>query len=379
MATSSLPVVDNSDSGPNLTGEKRIRNIFVTQTEETRHRGGDNVTEPSGRHQRRGLHTLQKALVLRKQAELEEVDKRLGLKRQDFRNCVEALAQRRSELEIKQQQTKEKVMKFERFVAENEAKRRRALKKCEESRQQNILKQRDIEDLTEQLKQLRVRKQLLKKRITKYKIYEDYLMKTLDFLPSSYHDNGSESLVMPIICRHETLTIIHQELWQKLRRMEKEVEQGQRQLQNMKEEYSIKKLLANKELSELQGELETLKEKNKQAEGDLMMEQGLSRKKMEEAGRVFVAINNLAEQCYLPAYGPLENMSVLMMMDMVKEFILDRADTERRARKLIESGSAVTSTTAVTDKRERTSMKSIGSKTQVKSSSKVSKKSDTFS
>lgn len=54
-------------------------------------------------------------------------------------------------------QTKEKVIKFEKFVAENEAKRRRALKKCEESRQQNILKQRDIEDLTEQLKQLRVR------------------------------------------------------------------------------------------------------------------------------------------------------------------------------------------------------------------------------
>lgn len=31
-----------------------------------------------------------------------------------------------------------------------------------------------------------------------------------------------------------------------------------------------------------------------------------------------MAINNLAEQCYLPAYGPLENMNVLTMMDMVK-------------------------------------------------------------
>lgn len=48
-------------------------------------------------------------------------------------------------------------MKFEKFVAENEVKRRRALKKYEDAREQNILKQREIEDLTEQLKQLRYR------------------------------------------------------------------------------------------------------------------------------------------------------------------------------------------------------------------------------
>lgn len=31
-----------------------------------------------------------------------------------------------------------------------------------------------------------------------------------------------------------------------------------------------------------------------------------------------MAINNLAEQCYLPDYGALEDMSVLTMLDMVK-------------------------------------------------------------
>lgn len=31
-----------------------------------------------------------------------------------------------------------------------------------------------------------------------------------------------------------------------------------------------------------------------------------------------MAINNLAEQCYLAAYGPLGNMNILTMMDMVK-------------------------------------------------------------
>lgn len=39
---------------------------------------------------------------------------------------------------------------------------------------------------------------------------------------------------------------------------------------------------------------------------------------VEEVGRLLMAINNLAEQCYIPEYGPLESMSVLTMMDMVK-------------------------------------------------------------
>lgn len=60
---------------------------------------------------------------------------------------------------------------------------------------------------------------------------------------SAYLDNGSESLVMPIIRRHETLTITHRELLQRLRSLEEEVEQGQPQLLIMKQEHSIKTLV----------------------------------------------------------------------------------------------------------------------------------------
>ncbi|XP_049917801.1 coiled-coil domain-containing protein 42 homolog isoform X1 [Epinephelus moara] len=389
MTTSSFPVLDNTDPRLKLKVENRIRNIFVTQPENSsfllRHRKEENVnyipvvTESSGRLLEAGVNTLQKTLVLKKQAELEEVDRQLAHKRQEFKKGVETLAVRRSELEMKEQQTKERAMKFEKFVAENEAKRRRALKKYEAARELNIAKQREIEDLTEQLKQLRARQQVLKERMAKYKIYEDYLMETLHYFPSTHLDNESESLVMPIIRRHETLSNTHRELLQRLGRLEKEVEHGQRQLHIMKQEHSIKTLMANKELSELQSELETLKEKNKQAEMNLMLEQGLSREKVEDVGCLLMAINNLAEQCYLAAYGPLENMNVLTKMDMVKEYILDKADTERRARRLMESGSALTSRAALTDKKERGSMKSISSKTQIKSPSKVSRKSGTTS
>lgn len=51
-------------------------------------------------------------------------------------------------------------MKFEKFVAENEVKRLQAMKKYDTAREQNKLKQKEIEDLTEQLKQRRGRWEL---------------------------------------------------------------------------------------------------------------------------------------------------------------------------------------------------------------------------
>lgn len=60
--------------------------------------------KPSGRVLEAGVNTLQKTLVLKKQAELDKVNKQLAWKRQEFESCMEALAQRRSGLEIKQQQ-----------------------------------------------------------------------------------------------------------------------------------------------------------------------------------------------------------------------------------------------------------------------------------
>lgn len=132
------------------------------------------------------MNTLQKTLVLKKQAELDEVDQRLAVRRQEFKNSVVDLSQRKSDLEMKYQlvsriinicswnhscsvqpktdafeflifQTKERAIKFEKFVTENEMKRQRAMKKYGEAREQNVMRQREIEELTEQLKKLRAR------------------------------------------------------------------------------------------------------------------------------------------------------------------------------------------------------------------------------
>ncbi|XP_071767051.1 uncharacterized protein CCDC197 [Centroberyx gerrardi] len=383
MENSALPSLDENDSRLKLTVENRMRNIFVTQLEDTRKEENANhipvITETAGRILEAGVNTLQKTLVLKKQVELNKVDRQLALKRQEFKSHMQVLAQRRSELEIKQQETRDKAKKFEKFVDDNEVKRRRALKKYQVAREQNVSKKREIEDLTEKLNKLQVRQQDLKERVAKYKIYEAYLMKILDHLPENYLEYGSDYLVMPIIRRHETLSLTHQDLVQHVGQLAEELEQGQRQLEIMKQEHNTSKLMTNKELSELQSQWDRLREKNKQREMNLLMDQDQSRDQVEEVGSLLIAIKNLGEQCYLQTYGPLEDMNILVMMDMMKEYILDKADTEKRAMRLMDCGFAVASGTDLPDKRERGSSKNITSKTQLKSSSKVSGKSETSS
>ncbi|KAM9777616.1 uncharacterized protein CCDC197 [Neosynchiropus ocellatus] len=379
----SLPFLDKLDPRLKLQVEQRLRNVFVTQPDDIRSRNEDDVvhipvvTQLPGRVLEAGVNTLKKTLILKKQSEVDEVNELLSVRRHEFSDRIRVLAQRRSDVEAQLQETQERARKFLKFVAENEAKRLRAIQKYEAAKEQNALKQGEIEDLTKQLLHLQARRHKLMERMSKYKIYEDYLMRTLDLLPGAYLDADSDDPVMPIIRRHETLSITHQELLQGLERLEVEAELSQRQLQAMKQQHAIKTLVVNKELSELQSELESLKDLNKQTEGNLLMEGGQSRRKVEESGSLLLAVTNLAEQCSLPAFGPLENMAVPTMMDMVKEFILDTRDTEKRARRLMESASAATSRTGVADK--RTSVKSVSSKTLSKSPSKVSKKSDTSS
>lgn len=52
------------------------------------------------------MNTLQKTLLLKKKAELDQVDEQLSRKRDEFTSRMEDLAKKRSELKLKQQQVR---------------------------------------------------------------------------------------------------------------------------------------------------------------------------------------------------------------------------------------------------------------------------------
>ncbi|KAG7328475.1 hypothetical protein KOW79_008419 [Hemibagrus wyckioides] len=378
MDTLSLPLLNKDDPRFQLKVENRLKNIFVTQIEDHGKEEGENVkhipviTESSNRILKTGVNTLQRTLVLKTQVRLDEVNRQLIQKRLEFNDRMQALEQRRAALLEKQAEIKERAMKFEKFVEENEVKRQRALKKYQQEKKENELREVEKSKLHEELEQFQIRHQQLKGRVDKYKIYEKYMMKILDLLPEAYSEYGSDSLVMPIIRRHETLSITQQDLLQRLTSLTEELHQGQCNLDSLKLEHSTNRLMSNKELSELRTQWDQIREKNEQMEMTLYNHHDQSRNQIEEIGCLLLAVKNIAQQCHLQHYGPLHEMDSLTMMDMIKEFILETLDTERRALQITDSSSESTKSRRHRGRKGPALTVNSSSKVNLKSSSKTS-------
>ena len=65
---------------------------------------------------------------------MREVDEALELMKEEYKNRMEACEERRMQFELKQAKMREQVLKFEKFVQENDAKRQRAEAKAKSER-----------------------------------------------------------------------------------------------------------------------------------------------------------------------------------------------------------------------------------------------------
>ncbi|XP_016117539.1 uncharacterized protein CCDC197 [Sinocyclocheilus grahami] len=344
MDPASSPALE-TDARLKLKVEHKQKNVFVTQLEEHREQLEEHIqhipviAQSSSGILDTGVHTLQTTLVLKKRAELEAVNTQLMDTRQEVQESMKILQQRRAELQHRHTETKQRATNFERFVEENEVKRRRALKRFQMERQQNEVKEEEKAELSKQLQDLQARRLYLQERVNKHKKFEEFLMKTLDLLPDKYVGYSTD-LVTPIIRRYETLTISRQDLLQQLSSLTEQMKASQNSLESRRQEHSTFKLMTNQELSERQTQLDQLKEKNKQLEMMLHMHLSQSRDQVEEDGNILMAVKSLAEQCYLSHYRALDLMDTSTMMDMIKEFIVEKADMERRAMRLMASSGA---------------------------------------
>ncbi|XP_078262933.1 uncharacterized protein LOC144597434 isoform X1 [Rhinoraja longicauda] len=300
-----------------------MKNIFVTQLGDRRDEDEDVkyipiIKEPAAEILAKDFRTPQSTLVLKKEVEVDLVNAELADKREEFLQRMEAITQKRAEFERKEQANKERVMKFDRFIKENEAKKCRAIKKHQLEVKENQVKQRELQDLLRQFEVIKARQQKLQKRVSNYKVYEDYLMEVIDNLPENYLDYGAESLVISIIQKYVTHRSTNETLITNLARLSDELEQQQHNLEAVHQENDTSKLMMNSQLSQLRMESDEMKEKNKRMEQKINLHRGHFIHQSEEVGALLLAVNNLAEQCYAKHYGILEEMSILIKLDMVK-------------------------------------------------------------
>ncbi|KAJ3276730.1 Coiled-coil domain-containing protein 42 [Terramyces sp. JEL0728] len=144
--------------------------------------------------------------LLERRREMLEVESGLQKQKEEFSMKMESLSQRREELARKEIQLKDSLVKFDKFLQENDAKRLRALKKSHEERKIKEQKENEMIELKDFTQKLAIKKD-----------------RQADAIETKGNNEFVE--VKDIISRYDTLSETNHELIERARAAQEKTEQ----------------------------------------------------------------------------------------------------------------------------------------------------------
>ncbi|XP_036382172.1 coiled-coil domain-containing protein 42 homolog [Megalops cyprinoides] len=189
------------------------------------------------------------ARLLQKREELEEVERSLTAQKEEFQMRMERLRQRRAELAVKEEQLKESLLKFDKFVKENDSKCNRAKKKACADKELVRQKEQEIECLEKEIAVLMARKEMLQERVQRKAVY-------WEFLTNVIKRSKKFEEIRELLGRFDTLLATREQLLVKESEGQEHFEAQRLRLRRFVEEQSNLVLHRNNQLSALQTQLD---------------------------------------------------------------------------------------------------------------------------
>ncbi|XP_018596403.2 coiled-coil domain-containing protein 42 homolog [Scleropages formosus] len=189
---------------------------------------------------------------LDKLEEVKDVERVLTAQREDFRRRTESLRRRRKELDEKEEQLKESLFKFNKFLKENDAKRGRALKKASEEKDLARQKQAEVELLEQEVLVLQKRRETMRVKVQRKAVYRDFLHR----VTKSSTKFGE---IWELVARFDTLLATREQLLGRESEGRQLGEALRQQHRRFVDEQSDRILRYNNQLSELQTRLEQVR------------------------------------------------------------------------------------------------------------------------
>ncbi|CAN0187108.1 unnamed protein product [Pylaiella littoralis] len=267
--------------------------VFVTQ--KGKRRGGqaeDAVDADQLEEMVAGVaQTSQSTLLLKKKKEMREVDDALEFMKDEYNTRMDNCDQREAEFDQKQVDMREQVVKFEKFIQENDAKRIRAEAKAKQERR--ILDQQaaELRKLENELSMAMAEEAKLEGRRQRLKRYEDYLK------GSSSAADPERDDINDLLNRFKRLRDANSDLQKLCEEHDTSYERRRLEMQQYRQDKQNEVLVTNSLLNEKQMDLEHIRgavkreEHKSEQEGERVM--GVCR----ESGQVMLAINNLHSRC----------------------------------------------------------------------------------
>mmetsp|Transcript_16541 Transcript_16541/g.24879 ORF Transcript_16541/g.24879 Transcript_16541/m.24879 type:complete len:387 (+) Transcript_16541:124-1284(+) len=235
--------------------------------------------------------TSQSTLLLKKRKEMREVDEALELMKEEFKNRMEACEERRMQFELKQAKMREQVLKFEKFIQENDAKRQRAEAKAKQERKTYEQKCQEMNTLLSKIEDMENAQKDLEKQLQKKACYRIYLEQFLDAGDVSYEE------VSDILSRYDTLKGANRDLMVHVDSLENGVNELRAKLQSLKMETQNHLLVSNSLFQRNQKELEETRARTKKEEKEKELHEDQAKNIARETSQVVQSIKNVFARC----------------------------------------------------------------------------------
>jgi len=244
-------------------------------------------------------HVSPATRLLEKRRQMFEVQEALDAQKEEFARREEAFRRREEGLRKKDLELQESLIKFNKFLQENESKRTRAEKRASEEAKQGKQKEEEIFRLKGMLQEMNDQSRKLQTTVEKNMKYQKYLEVVQEAVPEDYPE------ISDLLNRYKTLQDANTDLTLRQRRHEELNEQKRAQFSNYTKERTNEILNFNNEIAFLQKELETAESTAIRLQNEVETSMRSMSDKTLELGQVLMAVENLLQRCTSKRHGAI--------------------------------------------------------------------------
>jgi len=262
-------------------------------------------------------HVTPATRLLEKRRQMFEVQEALEAQKEEFSRREELFKRREEALRKKDLELQESLIKFSKFLQENDSKRSRAEKKAADEVALRIKKESEISKLKADLQMLKQEKQAICGNVSKNMRYQKYLEEVLE-ITEEYPE------INDLLMRHATLQATNDDLQARTRQLAEENEQQRLILQKFLKDKTDENLGYNNETAALQKTLEGKVQaaQNLQASQDTHTQERA--RKTKELGQIQMACGNIFSRIISKSkVRHQETDDVQQQLKVISEFMTD--------------------------------------------------------
>eukprot|EP00904_Undaria_pinnatifida_P007856 jgi/Undpi1/41/HiC_scaffold_1.g00041.m1 len=236
-------------------------------------------------------HVSPATRLLEKRRQMFEIQEALEAQKEEFSRREDAFRRREDALRKKDLELQESLIKFNKFLQENESKRNRAVKRAGDERKQREQKEQEITKLKKQCRERQDEETRLRRDLEEHRRYHDFLAQVVEAATEDYPE------VQDLLKRFTTLKDANKNLNEAQTRDEGETERLRSEFSSYTKERTNDILNESNEIAGLQKRLELSGREVHLLQNELDNKIRSMSDRTLEMGQVLGAVANILDRC----------------------------------------------------------------------------------